>query len=207
MKQFLALSQLLGGHALPPEDDGPARRIQVALLAVLSASLLSAAFGFALGGATLEYGVPNLIKMPLVVVLSSLASLPAGWLMWKLSGAHGRSTDLIIGAASGLLSGTTVLAVLAPLVGLYYYTSENLGPAIGLGVAGLAYVVGTWVSWRAVMVRTEGPTTRSAVPLAVMTAVHAATLLQLISVSSLMQESTFLDDGLEGLSSSAVRPS
>lgn len=206
MKQLRALGQLLGGHALDEEDDGPARRIQVVLVAVLASALLCAAFGFALGGASIGNGVANIVKAPLVIILPSVVSLPVALLAWRFTGTSGRATDLVVAAGAGLFSAATVLAVLAPVVAIYYHTSESLGPTFGLGVGGIAYLVGTAVSWRAALGRSDGSRLRIAGPLVVMTVVHAATLLQLISISSLMEESTFLDDGLEGFSTSVEAP-
>ena len=62
--------------------------------------------------------------------------------------------------------------------------------------------MGLITTWRAVLIR-AGETHRARMlviaPLVVLGAVHLASLTQLIAVSSLMPEVTFLDQGLEGL--------
>lgn len=157
MSTFASLLPFIGGHRLPEEHDGPATRIRlVALVAGISA-VLCALYGLAAGTGTPSLMVANLFKLPMVVLLSTVGALPAGLLAWKLLGSEQRASDLVVGAASGVLTGSLVLAVLAPLVALYYQTSSWLGPALAMTAALVATLTGTVIAARAVLTRAQLP--------------------------------------------------
>jgi hypothetical protein len=203
LDQLKSLLQLAGGHPLQAEDDGPARRTQLVILAAFASSLLAAAYGIAVAGDSLAFGLRNLYSMPMVIMLSSIGAVPAGLLAWKLMGSPTRASDLVLGMASGTFSGCLVLAVMSPLVALYQYTSDWMGAILALGTAALGLTVGMLVVIRSAWVRAPAGMgfSRSMVPVAVMLGVHMLTIVQLIATSSLMPEKTFLDNGIEALSS------
>ena len=157
MTTFAALLPFIGGHRLPEEHDGPATRIRLVALVVGLSALLCALYGLAAGTGTPSLMMANLFKLPMVVLLSTMASLPAGLLAWKLIGSEQRASDLVVGAASGVLTGSLVLAVLAPLVALYYQTSSWLGPALAMTAALVATLTGTVIAARAVLTRAQIP--------------------------------------------------
>lgn len=202
MSRLTTLWHLIGGHPLPEEEDGPAARTQIIVLATFASAALAAFYGIALAGTDVSYIPSNLVRMPLVVLLASAAALPPSLLAWRISGTDRPVSDMAIGLAAGTLTGTLVLAVLSPLVLLYGLTSAWLGPVLALGTAFVGTLVGLFTTVRAVGLRSAASEkTRFLVapPLAVMVLVHLLALTQLISIASLMPESTFLDDGLEGL--------
>jgi len=199
------LLNLACGQPLPPEDDGRSRRLQL----VISALVLSLGFALVWGVlVALQGGSPlgNAWKVPLVIFLSSAFAIPAGLLTWKLSGAQCRATDLLLGFSSGVFTGTLVLAVLGPVVALYYGSSVWAGPILAQGAVSMALVVGTVVFGRSVMKRVQAQhaSRRSVVlTLGVFKVMQIATLLQLIAlVSPILPERTHMDRGIDGLAHS-----
>lgn len=157
MTTFQALLPFIGGHRLPEDHDGPATRVRLVAIVVGISAGLCALYGLAAGMGTPELMAANLFKLPMVVLLSAVGALPAGLLVWKLIGSTQRASDLVVAAASGVLTGSLVLAVLAPLVALYYQTSSWLGPALAMGAAAVATLTGTVIAARAVLTRAKLP--------------------------------------------------
>lgn len=202
MTTFLKLFDLAGGAPLPEEADGPAHRIRLMTAALLAACGLAAIYGLAAGSTDIGLAVSNLYKMPMVVVLSALAAIPAALVAWKLTGAVTRATDLLMGLAAGNLTGTLVLAVLAPVVALYYHTSGWLGGTLALGAAALAMLVGVVTMLRGVASRIpEGASNGAvAIPVMVMVAMQLAVMVQLIYVASpILPEITVFDGGMDAV--------
>ena len=133
---------------------------------------------------------------------SAVSALPAGLLAWKLIGARHKASDLVMGVASAVFSGTLVLAVLAPLVALYYNTSGFLGGTLAMATGGLALVTGLVILLRAVWMRVPKGTSRFSVaaPVAVIMGIQLATLLQFIYVASpILPEVTVFDGGADAM--------
>jgi hypothetical protein len=202
MQTVQTLFDLAGGRVLPAEEDGPARRVQLMVSALLASVALAALYGIAAGSAEAGLAVANLYKVPMVIVLSALCAVPAALVTWKLVAAGYRATDLLVGLAAGNFSGTLVLAVLAPVVALYYHTSTFLGGFLAMAASMLALVVGLVVLLRTVFRRVE-PGHRGLkllVPLVVMAAMQLATMAQLIHVASpILPEITVFDGGMDAL--------
>lgn len=204
MTRIRTLWYLIGGHPLPEEEDGPAARTRIIVLAAFASALLAALFGVAISGTDPSYIPANLMRMPLVILLASAAALPPSLLAWRISGTDRPVSDMALGLAAGTFTGTLVLAVLSPLVLLYGLTSDWLGPILGLGTALIGTLVGLFTTCRSVSLRSRGSEKSRLLilpPLGVMVVVHLLALTQLVSIASLMPESTFLDDGIEGLAS------
>jgi len=202
MKTLASLIALVGGGPLAGDEDGPARRVQLAAAAAGSAAGLCALYGLAVGVHEPSLLLGNLYKVPMVVLLSAAAALPVGLLTWKLVNSAQSALDLVLGTASGVLTGGLVLAVLAPLVAVYYATSSWLGPVVALGAAGVATCVGLAVMARAVVQRRpEGsPLALATAPVGAMALVQLAMLLQLIAVASpILPEITVFDGGMDRL--------
>ena len=196
------LFDLAGGHKVKGEDDGPATRTRIILLSGLASIVFAAIYGVAAGSTDMTLAMTNIYKMPMVVVLSSLSALPAGLLTWKLIGAKNRASDLVMGLASATFSGTLVLAVLAPLVALYYHTSGYLGGTLAMGAASLALLTGLVIMLRAVWTRVPKGTGLLSVglPVAVIMGIQLATLLQFIYVASpILPEVTVFDGGADAI--------
>ncbi len=142
----------------------------------------------------------NIYKLPMVLLLSALSAVPAGLLTWKLMGARGRASDLLMGLASANFTASLVLAVLAPIVALYYHTSGYLGGSLAMGACYLGLVVGLAVLVRALKQRVPEGTGffHVAVPAAVLMAIQLATLVQFIYVASpILPEITVFDGGMD----------
>lgn len=202
MQTLARLFDLIGGRPLPEEEDGPATRAQIVLRALLASVLFAAVYGLAAGSTDLALALGNLYKLPMVIVLSALAAVPAALLTWKLAGGAQRSSDLVMGLAAGNLTGTLVLAVLAPVVALYYHTSGWLGGTLALAASGIALSVGFFTLIRAVVRRAPDgvPLPTLAAPLVVMIAMQLAVLVQLIYVASpILPEVTVFDAGMDGI--------
>lgn len=197
---LLSLLNITCGQALPADDDGRARRLQLIALAALAALAFAALWGLAAGSRSLPLALANLYKVPMVVLLSSLSAVPAGMLTWKLMGIRYSGTDMLMGFATGVFGGCLVLGVLSPLVAVYYHTSAWAGPVLGMGSVFAALLVATVVFARNVMKRAPAETNRIALllPVAVFLAIQMATLVQLIALASpILPEVTVFDGGID----------
>jgi hypothetical protein len=200
MNLIVRLLNLACGQPLPAEDDGRARRLQLVLAALLLSLLFALVWGVAVGIRVPQLMMANAWKVPLVIFLSSAFAIPAGLLTWKLSQAKCRASDLLLGFSGGVFTGTLVLAVLGPVVALYYESSQWAGPILAQAVIGLSLLSGLVVFSRSVMSRLEGNRRTVVLPILAFNAIQIATLLQLIAlVSPILPEHTHADRGIDGL--------
>jgi hypothetical protein len=186
MSYFSTLLDLICGKPLSDADSGRARRMQIAISALLTSLVFAALWGLAAGSRVQMIAVHNLYKVPMVVLVSAVGALPAGLLTWKLVGAPGRASDLLLSFVSGTFAGTLVMAVLAPLVALYYNSSVVGGPILGLGSAIAALVVGALVFARSAFGRHQDGSSRPRLiaPVSVLAVFQVAMLLQLIAIAA-----------------------
>jgi hypothetical protein len=200
MNVITTLLDVACGKPLASQDEGRARRIQLAIAAVLLAVLFALLWGVAVGLTKPGLALENAMKVPMIVLLSAVFAVPAGLLTWKLSGAECRGTDLLLAFASGVFSGTLVLAVCAPIVALYYGSSQWAGPLLAEVACVLSLLTGTIVFARAVMTRVQGRKRTLALTLGVFKLVQLASLIQLIAiVPPILPERTHVDRGIDGL--------
>lgn len=188
------------GQKLTEDDDKRARRMQLILSAAVAALVFAALWGLAAGSRSLPLALANIYKVPMVVLLSSLSAIPAGMLTWKLMGVKYRGTDLLMGFATGVFSGTLVLGVLSPLVAVYYHTSAWAGPMLGMGSVFAALLVATVVFARNVLRAVPLGTSKAAMllPVAIFLAIQLATMVQLIALASpILPEVTVFDGGVD----------
>lgn len=197
------LTLLLGfaaGQSLPEEDNGPARRLQLGLIACLLTLAFAAIYGAAAGSSSLPLALGNVVKVPVVVLLATFGALPAGFLAWRLSGARISASDLLLSFGTAVFAATMVLAATSPLVALYYNTSAWAGPVLGLGTVGLALLVGGTLFVRGVVSRVEARARRRSVALPIITilVMVLATLVQLVALASpILPEVTVFDGGVD----------
>jgi hypothetical protein len=202
MSTFVTILDIACGRPIPDEDDGRSRRLQLVIVAFLASLLFAAAWGMAAGSQAARLAVANLYKVPMVVLLSSAFAAPAGLLAWRLSGSKIRGTDLALGFSAGVFGGTLVLAVLAPLVALYYHSSAWAGPVLGFGSALLALATGTFMFVRGTMRRVPSGASKMRVllPVFVTLTMQVLTLLQLAAVAApIFPERTPLSGGIDHL--------
>ena len=200
MSTLVTLLDIACGRPIPPEDAGPARRLQLVVLAFLASLVFAAAWGAAAGSQTAGIAIANLYKVPMVILLSSAFAAPAGLLAWRLSGAPVRGSDLALGFSGGVFGGTLVLAVLAPLVALYYHSSAWGGPMLGIGSAILALATGTIMFVRGTLKRVPEGASRTAtlLPVLVTLAMQVLTLVQLAAIAApIFPEHTPLSGGID----------
>jgi len=197
---IVRLLNLACGHPLAPEDNGRARRLQLVLAALLMSLFFALVWGVAIGVRVPMLMVQNAWKVPLVIFLSSAFAIPAGLLTWKLSQAKCRATDLLLGFSGGVFTGTLVLAVLAPIVALYYESSVWAGPVLAQIATGLSFATGVIVFSRSVISRLERDRRTVVLPIVIFNVIQIATLLQLIAlVSPILPEHTRVSRGIDGI--------
>jgi len=208
MNTVATLLNLACGRPALDDDDSHARRLQIVIGGLLAAIALASVWGLAAGCRVLPVAISNLYKLPMVVLLSTLGAVPAGLLAWKLTGAQYRATDLLANFTSGVLSGTLVLAVLSPILALYYHSSAWAGPMLALGSVFVALFVGSLIFVRGVG-RRVGANWKSwsvVLPVVVTIVMQLATLLQLIAIASpILPEVTVFDGGLDRVVGGAVQ--
>lgn len=202
MKAVVELFDLIGGKPLPAESEGGARRGELLVRAVLASLVCGAVYGLAAGSAEPALAVANLYKVPMVILLSSVAAAPAALVTWKLIGARNRASDLLMGVAAGNLSASLVLAALSPIVALYYHTSAFLGGAVAMGACTLGVGVGLYALVRAVLSRAavEARGVALLIPLLVLMGGEVASLVQFIHAASpILPEVTLFDGGADAM--------
>jgi hypothetical protein len=178
-----------------------ATKLHLTVFATLVALGFSAMWGAAVGSCVPALAVGNLVKLPLVVLLSALTAAPLGVVAWKLLGEETSVTDLLLAHARGLLAGSLVLGTLVPIVALYYHSSQFAGPLLANLTAFLALGVGVTVFVRLTLKSPGSHSTpvRIAVP-ATMLVLQGAALLQLIALASpILPDPTRFRDGVDGL--------
>jgi hypothetical protein len=130
----LLVSQLLdhaSGKDRPAE--GGARSAYLTLGAALLSLGAAALWGIAVGCTAPALALSNAYKVPMVLALSLVGSLPPALLWLKLSGSSLSTLAIVGSAAQGAFAGTMWLLALTPLMGLYFYTSSWAGPMLALG--------------------------------------------------------------------------
>jgi hypothetical protein len=198
-----AIAQLTS--LLSPERpvDLPSRseRLYVAAVAFLGALVCASLWGVAAGSGGGRFALGNLLSVPMLLAVSTVASLPLGLLVFRLTSTEGRATDLVLAHAAALFAGALVLLLLAPLVALYQLSSSWAGPLVAMGTAVVA--IGAAI---ALFVRTLGKLaeeeTRRAflVPVALLALVQLASLSQLaVLAPPVLQERSLFGRGIDGL--------
>jgi hypothetical protein len=200
MTTFVTLLDIACGRPIPPHDSGRSRRLQLVVLSFLASLAFAGAWGMAAGSQATALAVANLYKVPMVILLSSAFAAPAGLLAWRLSGTTVRGTDLALGFSGGVFGGTLVLAVLAPLVALYYHSSAWAGPVLGFGSALLALATGTVMFVRGTIRRLPPGTSKLTVllPIVVTLGMQVLTLIQLAAIAApIFPERTPFSGGID----------
>jgi hypothetical protein len=197
-----ALFDLIGGRALPEERQGQAHVLQLAIRASVASLGFAAVYGAAAGCTEPMLAVANLVKMPVVVLLGVGSALPIGLLTWKVVGEGTRLSSVAVSLVTGVFTGTLLLACAAPLIALYYLTTDYTGAAVALSAVALAVVLGVGNAFRAALNRRpeEVSPLRVIVPMGAMLGVFMLSLLQLVHLASpILPEETIFDRGVDGI--------
>ncbi len=182
-----AISQLLDFVSPGPNDGAPlgrAQRTLISVQAVLASLLFAGAWGIAAGSHAHHFALGNAVTVPLLLLVSSVAALPPGLLVFRLTAREGRVSDLLVSHAMACFTGTLVLALLAPIVALYQHSSSWAGPAIALASAFVGLGVACAILLRILGKLVKPGTRRSlVVPVVLLVVLQIAALMQLASVA------------------------
>ncbi len=198
---FSTLLQMITGRPVE-QGEGRSRRLQLMLTAGLLSLVFAALWGLAVGSASLGLAVANIYKVPMIILLSTLCTAPAGLLALRISGADYRASDLMFSFVTAVFSGSLVMGVLSPLVALYYHTSAWAGPFLGMGSSFLALIVAGFVFVRATQRRRKPDAMPNslALPTIVVLVMNAACLLQLVALASpILPEATIFEGGVDSV--------
>lgn len=194
----------LSGEPTEVESRGSASRVMFIGVTLLAAAVFSAVFGVAVGSTVGTMALANIVKLPLVVVLSGLFALPTAVLGLRLLGSPIRATDLWQSQATATLATSLVLASTAPLVGLFYHTSAGLGGVLSVTVVFASIGLGLYVFVRALHARTRDGSSRGLIPAVALVVLQMLAVVQLVGLASpILPEDTPFSRGLDGLVSSA----
>lgn len=182
-----------------PENLGPARRVRLITGAALSSLVFAALWGLAAGSTMPLLALGNAAKVPMVVLFSVLAALPAGVLAHRLSDSTESTRSLLLSFSGSVFAGTLCAAVLAPIVAVYYLTSEWAGPYLGMGsafvsvaVAGVLFLHGTFKNVP------ENQRRSRMIPKLVLAVVTLGVMPQFIALASpILPEHTVFNDGVD----------
>lgn len=185
----------------PAEPVSTARTMQLAVLGLGASLALAAVWGVGAGAGNLDQMLGNLLRVPALVLLSTLAAMPAGLLAWKLGGVRERSANLLLAHSSSLFGGMMVLASLTPVVALYYHSSTWAGPALAMGSVVVCVAVAVFGFVRRVLGGVLPAQRRKAfMAVAVFAVMQLATLVQLLALlGPVLPEVTMFDAGVDGL--------
>jgi hypothetical protein len=177
-----------------------ARKLQLASLSALAALVFAAAWGAAAGSMDATLALGNLVKVPMVVLLSTLTAAPLGVVAWKLFGGDARASDLLLAFARGLLVGSVVLGTLVPIVAIYYHSSTFAGPVLAVSTALGSLAIGG-VLFVCFVLRLPGNAHRAVrvgVPLGMLT-LQTAALIQMVAIASpILPDETMFRRGIDG---------
>jgi hypothetical protein len=199
LQQLLAL---VGPRPFPAAEMGRARRLFLAALAFVVALALAALWGIAAGSFAGRFALVNAVSVPLLLLVSSAAALPVALLVFRLTVSEGRASDLVLGHAGALFGMSLVLALLAPIVALYQFSSSWAGPVVALGSAFIGVAIGFALLLRGLGKLAPDPRARRAMlaPVVLLCILQAAALLQLSAIAPpVMPARTVLGHGVDAL--------
>lgn len=196
-----------------PEDVDPSalsrvQRLSFAAAALLLAVVLGGVWGVAAGSHDHHLALDNIGKVPVLLVGSSLVALPVALFVFRLIARIGRATDLVLAHALGVFAGCVTLALLAPLVALYQYSSSFAGMPVAILSAVLALVVAVAIVVRVLRkLAPRGALATYAAPVGLVLALQLAALAQLASVTTpVFPTRTLAGRGVDGLVTQKVAP-
>lgn len=190
-------------YAAPTETVIERARASRATYDVLAKALgtlgFSAAWGLAAGSALPRLALANVYKVPMVIALSLLVSLPAVLVTRHLLRIELSARDIARSLVVSLFRGSLVLLGVAPLLGVYAYTSQWVAPLLAQASALLALLVGG-VSLQSQLRRLNAPPRQLFVLGSVCVITLALALLQLITLATpVLTLPTVFGAGLDGV--------
>ncbi len=199
---FVSLVDFVSPRPRREAPQSAVERGMLAATAVLSAVVLSGVWGLAANATGVASAFSNVVRVPVLLVVSALASLPAVLLVWKLVGIQGaRVTDMLVAYAVGLFGGALVLGALSPIVLLYQHSSASFGPVVAKVSAAAALAAGILVFVRVLGRLVSSTVSRRLllIPIALQLVLQVAALSQLASTTSpVFARRTVLGRGIDG---------
>jgi hypothetical protein len=206
MHPFLqALEYVRPGSNVPPQ--GRAARFSLSAFAFLAALAMTAAWGVAAGSHDGTIAFSNALKVPILLVVSSLAALPVVLVLFRMLAPHGDTSDLVVGHAMGTFGGSLVLVLLAPLVALYQCSSAWAGPVVAFvsALIGIAVAIFCFTRTVAKLRPTREERRGVLLPMIMLFVLQASALAQLASMTSpVFPHRTHFGQGVDALSSDAT---
>jgi hypothetical protein len=184
------------------EGASPQRTLHLAIGSLLCALVLAAVWGAAAGSSSTILALSSGLKVPLIVLLSTLAALPATLLVLRLSGVPYAVRRMFLSICSGVLGGTLILAALAPIVGIYYHTSAKVGSQLAIASAFVALGAGGLIMVRNALRQLPAGMRpkKLALPLGVFVVVLLAAMLQFVALASpVLPSPSAFDSGIDGI--------
>jgi hypothetical protein len=194
-----SLFDLISARPLPIEASQPAQTLQLSIRALLASLGFAALYGVAVGCTDPGQAAHNLVALPMVLLLSVGCALPLGLLAWKVVGEGVRLVDLATSVTTGVFTAALVLGASAPLLALYYLTTDYVGAPLAMLVVTAATVAGVANAFRAGLRRAASAHRLAVlVPLGTMLGCLLAAELQLIHLAApILPEDTPFDHGIE----------
>jgi hypothetical protein len=197
MAQMMEVLTVDAGAAL--ERAPNARRVHDVLRRALSGLGFAAVWGLAAGSAAPALAIANIYKVPMVLALSAVVALPAVLVTRHLLRVATSKFDLCAALVTSLYRASLVLLAVAPLLGVYAYTSQWVAPLLAQGSALLALVCGG-LSLRSELVRLQGPRLQLWLLGSVTTVTLGLALLQLVSLATpVLTLPTVFGSGIDGV--------
>jgi hypothetical protein len=179
---------------------GPdARSVHDVLRRALSGLGFAAIWGMAAGSAAPALAIANIYKVPMVLALSVLVALPAVLVTRHLLQIAISKFELCAALVTSLYRASLLLLAVAPLLGVYAYTSQSVAPFLAQGSALLALVCGG-LSLRSELGRLQAPRLQLWLLGSVTTITLALALLQLVSLATpVLTLPTVFGSGIDGV--------
>lgn len=185
------------GNALERVESS--RKLNQILTRSLKGLGLAALWGVAAGAASPALAVANIYKVPMVLALSALVSLPAILVSRHLLRITVAPLDICSALVTSLYRAALLLAGIAPLLGVYAYTSRWFAPVLAQGSALLSLLVVAF-SLRHELSRIEGPRAELIWLGLITCAVLGLSLLQLVSLATpVLTVPTLFGHGIDGV--------
>jgi hypothetical protein len=203
MQSFEELLAFIGPQPFPATQLTRARRFFIASFAFIAALVLVAVWGIAAGSCAGHLALANAVRVPVLLMGSSLVGLPVGLLVFRLTVRDGRASDLLLGHAGATFAAALALALLAPLVALYQYSSSWAGPVVALASAVVGALVGLLILVRTLGKLAPEPRARRNLlgPVALLCVLELAALLQIAAVAPpIFPQRTTVGHGIDALS-------
>jgi hypothetical protein len=202
MNTFAQLVDLISPRK-QPSPMSRAERLYVAGIAFACALACAAVWGLAAGSGSGAFAIRNLASVPMLVVVSTLASLPLGMLALRLTTAQGRPSDLLVAHSGATFAAALTMLLLAPLVALYQFSSAWAGPIVAMITVVLGFACGVAVFIR-MLRKLGGVGPALIVPVLLLAFVQIASLAQLSALAPpIMPTRTVLGHGIDGIAVSS----